>query len=117
MFDLQTFRKVKNISQKTIIEMVNLSQGYISEIENGKKPMPKEAYDKLYNIYGDELKDYEKPEIPSPKIDNMLSEITALRNEIALLRELLSAKNEIIESLRSENQSLKNTGGLNKQAV
>jgi len=50
-FDLKLFRKFKNIPQKRLMEIFEVSQSFISDIERGFKPLPKEAYDKLLFTY------------------------------------------------------------------
>lgn len=73
-FDLERFRKTKNISQKEISEAVNLPQSFLSAIEHGKKVAPDSLIDELARIYNvDNISDYmvERKEPEDAKIQNV----------------------------------------------
>lgn len=53
LFDLKKFRKEKGLSQKELANMLGIGQSFVSQIENGKDPMPDSLKDKLTSIYGD----------------------------------------------------------------
>ena len=55
MIDLKKFRKDKNISKKELQDLLDLSQSYISSLENKIKPITQDIFDKLLECYGDEL--------------------------------------------------------------
>lgn len=50
-FDLKRFRKENNISQKKLSDILGVGQPFISQIENGKDPMPAAFMSKLADIY------------------------------------------------------------------
>jgi len=45
MLDLKRFRKAKNIQQKDIVKLLEISQAYVSDMERGLKPVSKESYE------------------------------------------------------------------------
>lgn len=53
MFDLKAFRQEKNLTQKDIARIFSCNQNFVSRIENGIRPIPKDKMDILSNIYGD----------------------------------------------------------------
>lgn len=101
MFDLHRFRKAKFKNQKEFISFINLSQGYVSEIERGIKSLPQEAYDKLYEKYGEELKNYEKEELPLGLLQAKIQELEGIikleRDKYNLLEGYLKEKDKRIE--------------------
>jgi len=50
-FDLRHFREDYKISQKALSEQLGVGQSFISQIENGKDPMPNALISKLKEIY------------------------------------------------------------------
>lgn len=53
MFDLKAFRQENNLTQKDIARIFSCNQNFVSRIENGIRPIPKDKMDILSNIYGD----------------------------------------------------------------
>ena len=53
MFDLKKFRKEKGLSQKELANILGIGQSFVSQIENGKDPMPDSLKEKLTSIYGE----------------------------------------------------------------
>jgi len=51
MIDLKAFRKSIKISQKIFCEAVEISQSYVSKIENGKEQISDSAYEKVISVY------------------------------------------------------------------
>lgn len=47
--DLKAFRKVNNLTQTKLGEYLGINKSFISTIESGKDPMPKEKLSKLIN--------------------------------------------------------------------
>ena len=45
--DLQRIRKDFNVTQKALADMLNINQSFLSNIENGRSPLP---YDKRQKI-------------------------------------------------------------------
>lgn len=52
-FDLKGFRKSKGLNQKELACVLGIGQSFISQIENGKDPMPEYLKEKLIAVYGD----------------------------------------------------------------
>lgn len=67
MFDLKRFRKEKKISQKALAEELGVVQSFISQMENGKDPIPSPVLAKLVDLYDIEnISDYETDDINKP---------------------------------------------------
>ena len=52
MFDIKAFRKDKNLLQKGLAELLNVSQGHLSMMETGERVITKEHLDLLKKKYG-----------------------------------------------------------------
>lgn len=63
MIDIKRFRKDQNIPQSEIINILGVSQPYVSAVENGKRPLSKEGLEKLHNHYGDVILEYKLPDV------------------------------------------------------
>ncbi len=50
-FDLKHFRKEKKISQVKLADALGIGQSFISQIENGKDPMPEPLIEKIKDLY------------------------------------------------------------------
>jgi transcriptional regulator with XRE-family HTH domain len=109
MLDLKRFRKAKNIQQKDIVKLLEISQAYVSDMERGLKPVSKESYDKLYSIYGDKLKQFEKPNITSESKEfyvlrasnqELEQKVKHLEERIKDKEETLKAKDALIDQLQ-----------------
>lgn len=46
-FDIKAFRRAKKISQNELADYLGVKQGFISQIENGARPIPKEYISKI----------------------------------------------------------------------
>lgn len=57
-FDLKRFRLDRKLTQKELAEILMCKQNYISNIENGIKPISKEKLDILQSKFGDISKYY-----------------------------------------------------------
>lgn len=57
-FDLKRFRLDRKLTQKELAEILMCKQNYISNIENGIKPISKEKLDILQSEFGDISKYY-----------------------------------------------------------
>lgn len=53
MFDLKRFRKEFGLTQNVLQEVLNVSQGFLSKVENGKEAFPSSMYTKLCDRYGE----------------------------------------------------------------
>lgn len=59
IFDLKRFRAKHNLSQKDLAEALNVTQSFLSYIENGKRQASPEFVDKLSQIYDEKnISDY-----------------------------------------------------------
>ena len=72
-FDLKRFRIDKKLTQTELAELLMCKQNYISNIENGIKPISKEKLDILHSKFGDISKYYSNI---SPKQNTVLKEVT-----------------------------------------
>lgn len=53
MIDLKRFREDNSIYQSEISKVLGVAQSYVSQIENGNRPLNEEKYNTLHNHYGD----------------------------------------------------------------
>lgn len=51
-FDISRLRKEKGMSQSELANLLQITQSFLSAIENGKSPLPLEKEDKLCEIFG-----------------------------------------------------------------
>jgi transcriptional regulator with XRE-family HTH domain len=116
MLDLKRFRKVKNIQQKDIVKLLGVSQAYVSDIERGLKPISKDAYNILYNTYGDELKQFETEDMVQEsttqyglkaKIQELEQQVKHLEIRLKDKDDLLNAKNDLIMELQDRMEEYK----------
>lgn len=64
MIDLKRFRLENGISQMEICELLGVRQPYISNIENGKRPLNEDKFSILYNHYGNIILKYKTTDRP-----------------------------------------------------
>lgn len=64
MIDLKRFRLENDISQMEICELLGVKQPYISNIENGKRPLNEDKFSILYNHYGNIILKYKTTNRP-----------------------------------------------------
>ena len=64
MIDLKRFRLENDISQMEICELLRVKQPYISNIENGKRPLNEDKFSILYNHYGNIILKYKTTNRP-----------------------------------------------------
>jgi transcriptional regulator with XRE-family HTH domain len=118
MIDLKSFRRDNNISQKEIVKILKLSQSYISEIENGIRPLLKDAYDKLYAIFGDDLLKYKRSENKKLKPyeinDEIKSKLLVLEKENEYLKQKIQDKDKQLADKEKIINLLENSGKRNK---
>ena len=72
-FDLKRFRIDRKLTQTELAELLMCKQNYISNIENGIKPISKEKLDILQSKFGDISKYYSDV---SPKQNTVLKGVT-----------------------------------------
>ena len=58
-FDVSRLRKENGMSQNELANLLQMTQSFLSAIENGKSPLPVEKEDRLCEIFGlQNLNDY-----------------------------------------------------------
>lgn len=107
--DLKAFRKANNLTQERLGEYLGIKKSFISTIESGKDPMPKDKLTKLLNNpYGWDTSMLSQPDIESealPVQDDSLiaelrSQIERLENKVDSLNQELGEKNALIKLMR-----------------
>lgn len=78
-FDLKRFRLDRKLTQKELAEILMCKQNYISNIENGIKPISKEKLDILQSKFGDISKYYSDI---SPKQNTMFAGADAFSRQV-----------------------------------
>lgn len=58
MIDLKRFREENRIKQSEISAILGVAQSYVSQIENGNRPLNEEKFNALYQHYGDIMLKY-----------------------------------------------------------
>ena len=58
MIDIKAFRKAKKITQQEFAELLGCNQSFISQIESGRRPLPKEYVERLVENFGNNLNTY-----------------------------------------------------------
>jgi transcriptional regulator with XRE-family HTH domain len=112
MIDLKAFRKVNSITQVDLAAYLEVGQGFISQIEKGSRPLPKEYISRLLaNPYGWDTSMLQS-EAPQPSL--VAEQKPRLSDVEILLRDLLAEKEakidalqEMIWELKAENARLK----------
>lgn len=130
LFDLQSIRKEKKITQQKLAELVQYPQGFISEIESGKASAPQTFIKKVAEVLKiKNIDDYVK-DIPNIAVNRkkktknktnistdiigtdfpvqpQISNVSAEQSIISKFLELLQKKEEKIEKLEAENRLLR----------
>ena len=123
---LKEWKREKNVTTKQIAEGTNLPDKTISRIYSGKTPNPSiDTMRRIANYFGKSLDDLfaEVPfvigskdlrtlqeELDAAKLENVAlqAKVTELTTEIALLKERLEHKEEIISLLEHYNKLISN---------
>lgn len=108
-FDLKKFRADRNLTQKDLAALFGCNQNFISNIENGLKPMPVDKFELLKERYGD-ITAYiiESLPVETKRADKTVSTVESLQREVALLKEQLSEEKNRSEKYLNMIQSLIN---------
>ena len=125
MVDLKAFRKINSLTQIDLANYFSVGQGFISQIEKGDRPIPKEYISRLLaNPYGwdvsmlkdrgDENVVEEKP-AQDEAITTLLGLLAEKDKDIRTLIEMLKKKDEQIDELREELDARK--GGIAPSVV
>jgi transcriptional regulator with XRE-family HTH domain len=111
MIDLKAFRKANHLTQIDLAEYLGVGQGFISQIEKGDRPLPKEYISRLsanpHNWDTSMLKS-DQPENPmeeQPSSNSSL--IDYLQRKVAELEGKIDKLNEEKADLLQENAVLK----------
>jgi transcriptional regulator with XRE-family HTH domain len=115
MVDFKAFRKANHLTQIDLADYLGVGQGFISQIEKGDRPMPKESISKiLANPYGwdvSSLKDTQSRDVVVERqeskcetdiADRLLAIIEDQKKDIQMLLEMLRDKDYEIKRLRDE---------------
>lgn len=113
MVDLKAFRKANHLTQIDLADYLGVGQGFISQIEKGDRPLPRESISRiLANPYGWDVSMLEnsgQPENPVAEqpverttIDRLFALIDDQRTEIKMLLDIIREKDEKIDDLRKE---------------
>ena len=115
IFDLKRFREDNKLSQKALSEQLGIGQSFISQIENGKDPMPDSLISKIKEIYNlEDVGKYHKSNIGHTTTGNFSPisgditisdykwELELAKLQISHLEQRLKDKDEIIELLKSK---------------
>lgn len=106
--DLKAFRKANNLTQEKLGEYLGIKKSFISTIESGKDPMPKDKFAKLLNNpHGWDVSMLVEQEpinaVPQSQDDVLIAELRAqiekLENKIDNLNQELGEKNALIKMM------------------
>lgn len=91
--DLKAFRKANGLTQEALGDYLGIKKSFISTIESGKDPMPKDKLTKLlnnpYNWDVSMLTQPENPMTDEPKADGLVDYLTRkVSDQEILIREL-----------------------------
>lgn len=122
MIDLKEFRKVNFLTQKEIADYFGVGQGFISQIEKGNRPLPKEYISRLLaNPHGWDvsmLLEGDQPEnavAETPETGAITDKLLALIEDLTAnnktLLAMLKDKDEKIEALQEELRALREHKG------
>ena len=106
MIDLKAFRKINSITQVDLADYLGVGQGFISQIEKGSRPLPKENISKLLaNPFGWDtsmLTEGKQPQLVNENGPSLTSIEALLRDMLAEERARVEALNEMIWGLKAE---------------
>lgn len=113
MIDLKMFRKANHLTQIDLADFFGVGQGFISQMENGDRPIPKEYISKLlannYSWDTSMLTASDQPENPAeiePDMtfikNRLMKHIESQDATISSLLDLIKAEREKVERLEEE---------------
>lgn len=113
MIDLKSFRKKNSLTQIDLANYFGVGQGFISQMEKGDRPIPKECISKiLANPNGWDVSMLMSEAQPENAVEEKPEEVRTLdklfalvddqRAEIKMLLSMLREKDEKIDELRRE---------------
>lgn len=107
--DLKAFRKANNLTQDKLGDYLGIKKSFVSTIESGKDPMPKDKLTKLLNNpYGwdtsmlsqSEVAVEEKTVSDDALIAELRAQIERLESKVDNLNQELGEKNALIKLMR-----------------
>lgn len=92
MFDLKGFRKANKISQVELADYLGIGQGFVSQMENGTRPVPDQIVEKLMSnkkwmVDGTIASSLGGNDVP--REEDLAVECEALRNKVAMLETII----------------------------
>lgn len=115
MIDLKAFRKANSITQNDLAAFMGVGQGFISQIEKGDRPLPKEYISKLLANEFNWDTSMLQGETSQPSL--VAEQIPQLSNVEILLREMLAEKEAKIDALQELIWELKEENGRLKEQL
>lgn len=114
MIDLKAFRKANHLTQIDLADYLGVGQGFISQIEKGDRPLPRESISRIlanpYNwdvsMLTEQARD-SKPELVAEYRPHLSDVEILLREMLAEERARVDALQERINELIEENARLK----------
>lgn len=123
--DLKAFRKVNNLTQEKLGEYLGIKKSFISTIESGKDPMPKDKLTKLLeNPYGWDtsmLTQSTSVGVVMPNAEDALilelrAQIERLEVKIDNLNQELGEKNALLKMMRQGGEESARGAGISLSA-
>lgn len=92
MFDLKGFRKANKISQVELADYLGIGQGFVSQMENGARPVPDQIVEKLmsnkkWTVDGTIASSLGGNDVL--REEDLAVECEALRNKVAMLETII----------------------------
>lgn len=101
MIDLKVFRRVNHLTQIDLANYLGVGQGFISQIEKGDRPIPRESISRLLaNPYGWDVSMLEDTKSRDSKPELVAEYKPQLSNVEILLRDMLAEKEVKIDVLQ-----------------
>lgn len=110
--DVKQLRTDLGITQLELSKKLNTPQGYLSQVENGKRKPSKELIEKLKSLLGKRKKidKYWVVKQPQKPVVNQLNSDTYSIQQLSAIEKLISLLDKCqarVEALEKENQKLK----------
>lgn len=110
--DVKQLRSDLGITQLELSKKLNTPQGYLSQVENGKRKPSKELIEKLKSLLGKRKKidKYWVAKQPQKQVINQLKSDTNSAQQLSAIEKLISLLDKSqarVEALEIENQKLK----------
>lgn len=110
--DVKQLRSDLGITQLELSKKLNIPQGYLSQVENGKRKPSKELIEKLKTLLGKRKKidKYWVAKLPQKPVSNQFNTDPNSAQQLSAIEKLISLLDKSqarVESLEIENQKLK----------